>query len=204
MAQRTRDRLIEVARQLFTRQGIENTTMNDIATASDRGRRTLYTYFRTKGDIYDAVIERETERIRTEIEAEVAAQSQPREKLRALMLSRLRIAMENAHGYQLWLKSIFSSDARRAKTIRAMIADRIYEMIEEIVTSGIASGDFIPSQARRLPIMLTMTVRGTDWMITQEELSHEEIDRWISQSVDFIIDGISGRPMQNNTDNENS
>lgn len=194
MAQRTRDRLIEVARQLFSRQGIENTTMNDIATASDRGRRTLYTYFRTKGDIYDAVIERETERIRTDIESEVEAQSSPRGKLRALMLSRLRITMENAHGYTLWLKSLFSSDARRAKAIRAMVADRIYEMIEEIVTAGIASGDFVPEQAERLPIMLTMTVRGTDWMIAQEENSPEEIDQWISQSVDFIIDGISTRP----------
>ena len=194
MAQRTRDRLIEVARQLFSRQGIENTTMNDIATASDRGRRTLYTYFRTKGDIYDAVIERETGRIRAEIEAEVNAQSSPRGKLKALMLSRLRIAMENAHGYQLWLKSIFSSDARRAKAIRAMVADRIYEMNEEIVNAGIASGDFIPEQAERLPIMLTMTVRGTDWMIAQEEKTHEEIDKWIAQSVDFIIDGICTRP----------
>lgn len=194
MAQRTRDRLIEVARQLFFRQGIENTTMNDIATASDRGRRTLYTYFRTKGDIYDAVIERETDRIRADIEAKVEAQTSPREKLRALMVNRLRIKVGNVHGYQLWLKSIFSSDARRAKAVRAMVADRIYEMIEEIVTAGIASGDFIPEQAERLPIMLTMTVRGTDWIIAQEEKSQEEIDRWISQSVDFIIDGICTRP----------
>ena len=83
MASRTRDRLIEVARQLFTRQGLDNTTMNDIASASDRSRRTLYTYFRTKGDIYQAVIERETERIRAELEARVGAESSPCEKLRA-------------------------------------------------------------------------------------------------------------------------
>lgn len=191
MASRTRDRLIEVARQLFTRQGIENTTMNDIATASDRGRRTLYTYFRTKGDIYQAVIEHETERIRTGIEAEVNAQSSPREKLRALMRSRLSIAMENVHGYTLWLKTLFSTDARRALTVRALVADRIYEMIEEIVASGIASGDFIPEQAERLSTMLTMIVRGTDWTIAQEEFEPEVIRQWIDQSIDFIIDGIS-------------
>lgn len=193
MASRTRDRLIEVARQLFTRQGIENTTMNDIASASDRGRRTLYTYFRTKSDIYQAVIERETERIRSDIEAEVEAQTSPRDKLRALMRSRLTITLENIHGYQLWLKSLFSADARRAQEVRALVADRIYEMIEEIVTAGIASGDFIPEQARRLPTMLTMVVRGTDWSISQEEASPEVIDGWITQSIDFIIDGISKR-----------
>ena len=73
------------------------------------------------------------------------------------------------------------------------MADRIYEMIEEIVTAGIASGDFIPEQARRLPTMLTMVVRGTDWSISQEEASPEVIDKWITQSIDFIIDGISTR-----------
>ena len=45
MVLKTRERLIEVARQLFTNKGIENTTMNDIANASDKGRRTIYTYF---------------------------------------------------------------------------------------------------------------------------------------------------------------
>ena len=46
MVSKTRERLIEVARQLFARKGVENTTMLDIANASDKGRRTIYTYFK--------------------------------------------------------------------------------------------------------------------------------------------------------------
>ena len=60
MVKKTRDRFIEVARSLFARQGVENTTMNDIATASDKGRRTIYTYFKSKREIFNAVIESET------------------------------------------------------------------------------------------------------------------------------------------------
>lgn len=191
MTSRTRDRLIEVARQLFTRQGIENTTMNDIATASDRGRRTLYTYFRTKSDIYQAVIETEAERIKREIEAEVGAQESPREKLRALMRSRLSIAMERVTNYQIWLKNIFSRDAEKAQAVRAMVSNRIYEMIEEIVTAGIESGDFIPEQAKRLPTMLTMVVRGTDWSVTHENADNAVMNQWMDQSIDFILDAIS-------------
>ena len=52
MVSKTRDILIEVARQLFARKGIENTTMNDIAEASDKGRRTIYTYFKNKREIF--------------------------------------------------------------------------------------------------------------------------------------------------------
>ena len=42
---KTRQKLVDVARQLFAKNGIANTTMNDIAVASGKGRRTLYTYF---------------------------------------------------------------------------------------------------------------------------------------------------------------
>jgi hypothetical protein len=37
--------LVDVARQLFAKKGLENTTMNDIAVASGKGRRTLIHLF---------------------------------------------------------------------------------------------------------------------------------------------------------------
>ena len=48
---KTRQKIVDVARQLFAKNGLENTTMNDIATASGKGRRTLYTYFKSKEDV---------------------------------------------------------------------------------------------------------------------------------------------------------
>ena len=61
MVYKTRERLIEVARQLFVHKGLENTTMNDIANASEKGRRTIYTYFKNKKEIYNAVLEHESD-----------------------------------------------------------------------------------------------------------------------------------------------
>lgn len=45
---KTRKILVDTARQLFAQKGIDNTTMNNIALASGKGRRTLYTYFRRR------------------------------------------------------------------------------------------------------------------------------------------------------------
>ena len=73
---KTRQRLVDVARQLFAKNGLENTTMNDIAQASGKGRRTLYTYFKSKEDIYYAVIESELERLSDQLD-EVAAKKIP-------------------------------------------------------------------------------------------------------------------------------
>ena len=59
----TRIRFVDVARRLFAKNGVENTTMNDIAQGAGKGRRTLYTYFKSKEEIFQAVIEGELERI---------------------------------------------------------------------------------------------------------------------------------------------
>ena len=48
---KTKAKLVDVARQLFAKMGVENTTMNDIALASKKGRRTLYTYFKSKAQL---------------------------------------------------------------------------------------------------------------------------------------------------------
>lgn len=88
MVSKTRDRLIEVARQLFARKGVENTTMLDIAAASDRGRRTLYTYFRNKREIHQAVIEREGEQAVARERAVQLSDLTAREKLRSILFAR--------------------------------------------------------------------------------------------------------------------
>ena len=74
---KTRQRLIEVARELFAKNGLEATTMNDIAKASGRGRRTLYTYFRHKEEIYYAVIEEELALLSEKMEGVTKMHAEP-------------------------------------------------------------------------------------------------------------------------------
>lgn len=49
--ERTRSRLIEKAIALFSRQGIENTTVEQIALEAGTGKGTVYNYFATKEDL---------------------------------------------------------------------------------------------------------------------------------------------------------
>ena len=69
----TKKLLVEVAKQLFATKGIENTTMSDIAESSEKGRRTLYEYFKSKEEIYYAVIESELDKL-TEKHIEIVTQ----------------------------------------------------------------------------------------------------------------------------------
>ena len=78
---KTRQKLITVARELFAKQGFDGITMNDIAQASQKGRRTMYTYFSSKEDIYYAVIEDELEHLSEEMDKVVNLSINPQEKI---------------------------------------------------------------------------------------------------------------------------
>lgn len=51
-----RDSIIKIAETLFDKNGVENTTMNDIARAAEYSKATLYVYFENKEEIVNCII----------------------------------------------------------------------------------------------------------------------------------------------------
>lgn len=202
MASKTRDRLIDVARQLFVRQGVDNTTMNDIATASDRGRRTLYTYFSNKSDVYNAVLERETEVVEQKLREAIDNEDSYVDKLRALIELRLEMGAANLHGFELWRKLLLSREFKRAWKLRATVSEIMKKMIQEIVKAGIADGVFRADQSYRLPNLLYLTIRGMDWIVMRDEPTTETRERLSKASVDFIMDALVCNPDKNKSNTE--
>lgn len=86
---KTRAKLVDVARQLFAKKGVEDTTMNDIAQASKKGRRTLYTYFKSKEQIYMAVVGSELEMLSTQMEKAASKPVSPDKKILELIMTHL-------------------------------------------------------------------------------------------------------------------
>jgi TetR/AcrR family transcriptional regulator, regulator of mycofactocin system len=60
----THERIVEVALDLFSRQGFSRTTVDEIAAAAGVGRRTIFRYFPSKNDIVIADFDAQLERLR--------------------------------------------------------------------------------------------------------------------------------------------
>lgn len=88
---KTRAKLVDVARQLFAKKGVEATTMNDIALASKKGRRTLYTYFKNKDQIYMAVVESELKMLSDTMDKVARKPIVPDKKILELIMTHLDI-----------------------------------------------------------------------------------------------------------------
>ncbi|MDR2621642.1 MAG: TetR/AcrR family transcriptional regulator [Dysgonamonadaceae bacterium] len=158
---KTRDRLIEVARQLFARIGVDNTTMNDIATASDKGRRTLYTYFKSKTEIYNAVVQSELKILYDSLEA-VAKKNLPADEK---MGEYIRIRLEST-GKVVYrngtLRANFFRDMRRVESARKAFDERDFKVVKAILEEGIEQGIFEISNSTRTALILQNVMKGME------------------------------------------
>ena len=80
-----RDRLIAAATELLYRQGVEMTTLADIALSAEVPLGNVYYYFKTKDEIIDAVVQAHLHTIRSTLAAIEADHRTPKGRLKALV-----------------------------------------------------------------------------------------------------------------------
>jgi AcrR family transcriptional regulator len=80
-----RERLIAAAQQLLYQQGIERTTLADIAKAADVPAGNVYYYFKTKDEVIGAVIEAHVQQIKTTLASIEARHRSPKSRLKAFV-----------------------------------------------------------------------------------------------------------------------
>ncbi|MDR1646145.1 MAG: TetR/AcrR family transcriptional regulator [Tannerellaceae bacterium] len=158
---KTREMLVDVARQLFARMGVDNTTMNDIAQASQKGRRTLYTYFKSKNDIYQAVVETEIGKLYNML-LDVAAQELPAdEKLITFIYVRLD-AVKSLVFRNGTLRANFFRDIWRVEKVRKGFDIRETELIKRILDDGIQEGIFDMPDSSVTALVLHHALKGLE------------------------------------------
>ncbi|MDD6786636.1 MAG: TetR/AcrR family transcriptional regulator [Bacteroidales bacterium] len=161
MSNNTRSELIEVARQLFATQGFDNTTMNEIAAKSGKGRRTLYTYFKSKSEVFMAVVETETNRIIEHIEDILPLNIPADEKLKRYILSRLDQVKDTVvrNGS---LKAEFFRDVIKLEHARRRLDVRELAILRAILQQGIDEGTFEVDNASVVAVTIHYALRGLD------------------------------------------
>ena len=158
---KTREKLVDVARQLFAKHGLENTTMNDIAVTSGKGRRTLYTYFKNKEDIYWAVIEGELERL-SERMNEVAKQNmEPEDKLVEIVFTHLNMIKEAVQRNGN-LRAEFFRNIIMVQKVRKNFDQTELKLFNAIMTEGVRNGKFEIDNIPLCANILHFSVKGLE------------------------------------------
>ena len=197
MVKKTRARFIEVARSLFARKGVENTTMNDIAAASDKGRRTIYTYFKSKREIFNAVIESESDDLLQNLGSIVTKPISPEQKLREYVSTRME-TMRQIVSRNGSLRAGFFRDVRKVDRARAVISRKEIKMLMRILHEGVVLGVFDIPDIKEWAIIITNSIQGFDVPYIRNNLTEYGIDKddMSRMIADLILNGVRVREQQ--------
>jgi AcrR family transcriptional regulator len=85
-----RKRIIISARQIFSRYGFRKTTMDEIARALKMGKSSVYYYFKSKEEIFKAVVLYEANLLRNELTMAIKSVDSPVDKMRNYVFVRMK------------------------------------------------------------------------------------------------------------------
>lgn len=158
---KTRQHLINVARELFATRGLETTTMNDIAVASQKGRRTLYTYFRSKEEVYAAVIASELERLSENLDQVAGSDLPPDEKIFSLIYTHLEQTKETVARNGSLKAEFFGNIADVERARRAFDMEEIF-VLRRIISEGVQQGRFHVENVVLIADIIHYAIKGIE------------------------------------------
>ena len=184
----TKKMLIEVARQLFAKNGKKEVTMNDIAEASKIGRRTLYTYFNNKEEIYKAVIDKELDTILERLLVVSKQDAEPDIKLTNHILTHLDAVKDvvNRNGS---LRADFFHDIYEVERKRRKIDVKEIALIRAIIAEGVEKNIFKRMDLNLSSIIIFYAIKGLEVPYIRQNIS-SEFEKSKNSIVEFVFQGI--------------
>ncbi len=188
---KTREMLIDVARQLFAREGVDNITMNDIAKASKKGRRTLYTYFKNKNEIYIAVIESELTHLVDSFRNILSMDLVADEKLSYYVFQRMD-AIKETVSRNGTLRAEFFRNIWEVEKFRKKFDIQEMEILRAILKQGVDEGNFNIPNVEVTALALHYSLRGLDVPYIRGVFTELGITRFTLREyiLDMVFNGI--------------
>jgi AcrR family transcriptional regulator len=178
-AQRNRERILELAKQEFTRVGA-NASLEDIAKKAGVGPGTLYRHFPTREDLLVAVYRSEMEKLAA-AERTLADNRSPVEALRAWLLLFVD-AVATKQIIAPVLNTLVGDPKKVFEASYAQIHEALHALVKRAIKSGDIRKDLDPIDLLRAIVGVANVSASPDWQQSARRL------------VDILIAG--SRPMK--------
>lgn len=186
-----KEKIISAATSLFSRFGLEKTTMEDIAKAAKKGKSSLYYYFKSKEEVFAEVIKKEIAGLKIAIIEAIEKEDDPYNKFRKFVDARLNYLNEKADQYT----NVKDEHLKHYEFIENLTADYSnweISTIKNIVEYGRDKGLFEVTDLDSISQALFFALKGLEypWAIN---LTRKEIEKSVEALVDILLRGISKR-----------
>ena len=153
--------IIEVARRIFAFYGFKKATLEEIASASGMGKSSIYYYFASKEDVLRAVIETEAEIMKNKLLDAISKGSNPIEKFRQYVITRIEVINELTNYYQV-VHSDHLLQIDFITNMRKSYDQQEVDLLKDIFQEGVNSDLFRIKDSEIAAIAVTTALKGLE------------------------------------------
>ena len=183
--------LINSARRMFARFGFEKTTMNEIAMEARKGKSSLYYYFSSKEEVFQAVVEYEAEILKNKLFAAITSIDDASEQLRAYVVERFQSIKDLGNLYNA-LRNDLLNHLDFIKHVRQRYDEMELQKLCEILETGNRQNIFeihdIPTAAETV----LMTIKAVELPLLLDYEADVLEDR-LNSLLDIFFNGLKKR-----------
>ncbi len=184
-----RDQLVQAARQVFARYGYKKTALDDIAKEAHKGKSTIYYYFKSKDDIFKAVIDTEADIRSKTIENKISKIDDPQQKLKTYIYVRM-LSLKNVVNYYEAIKNDLLDNLYFVNSLRNDHFETEINLIRELLLEGIEKAVYtIPNPELTAKTIVTL-LHGFEVPLILKNLEDDELQKSVDEMLNILFFGI--------------
>ena len=177
-----KERILDAALQIFKEKGIENSTMESIASKAGFGTATLYYYFHSKEEVFAAILLNGWEKLWEELEPVIKDIKSPRKTFVKVLIKTAEVIRKRPGLYEFLFnvpkKIIFENEPWKK------YQSRIYGIINSLLIDGIKAKEFPQINPQLLFKAMGGLFMGLVLMGNKKEsISENDIEKLIDQLI---------------------
>lgn len=140
--EKVREEILKEAQKLFKQYGLKKTTMDEIAAACGKAKSTLYHYFKSKEEVFDAVFAMELQSLRVIVKDSVAEQKLLKDKMMTYFTCFHEEIMNKVNLYRAVKLELLNDQKSQTHFHRLMQFEKSYitRMLEDAFDAGEFTG----------------------------------------------------------------
>jgi len=174
MTEEVQERIIHAAKTLFARHGFKKTALADIAAEARMAKSSLYHYFSSKEELFRAVVLKEMDTLSQRIREAIEKEDSPEARLKAFMLTRMRVARELVNAYAM-LHEEYLDQLGFVERFREQAFKDEIQVIRTILEEGVRTGAFEITDTGLAAYAIALALKGLEypWLVKSQEQNFE-------------------------------
>lgn len=184
-----KEEIITAAKEVFRKYGYKKTTMDDIAAALNRGKTSLYYYYKSKDELFQAVVDKEAEQMKERLIKAISSQPTNEKKIEQYILTRMQVLKELSMFYEAIQNELFDH-LKYINLARQNFDVEEVQMLTALIQKGVNDGDFSVEKVNHSAEAILSILKGLEMQLFVELVDDKVLLKRMKEIVNIIISGI--------------